>query len=296
MTVFDRTCLARIGFVCSLFLAGCSGSSGSTSPSTSTSGDSGGSGSNNAPAAPTVSFAASDTSVAAGSAVTLSWSSSGASSCEASGGWSGTKSTSGTEVLGPIEQSTSVVLSCSGPGGGAVRQLDITVSADGSSDAVAVQLNAAPDIVGDGGVTTLTWSASNATVCRASGSWSGDRPVTGSEVVGPLTADANFQLSCEGASGNALSLVSVRVADKTLRWQAPTQNVDGSPLTDLAGYRVYWGTTSRSYDGSATIDSPTTTEWEAADLATGEYFFALTAFDSEDNESGYSNEVLKLIP
>jgi hypothetical protein len=90
-------------------------------------------------------------------------------------------------------------------------------------------------------------------------------------------------------------MVTVQVVDRVLRWQAPTQNVDGSPLTDLSGYVIYWGTSSRNYIGSYTINSPTTTEWEAT-VPAGSYYFAMTAFDSENNESGYSNEVLKIIP
>jgi hypothetical protein len=88
----------------------------------------------------------------------------------------------------------------------------------------------------------------------------------------------------------------VEVVDKVvLRWQAPTQNVDGSALIDLAGYVIYWGTASRNYTDSQTINSPTATEWQAT-MVSGSYHFAMTAFDAQNNESGYSNEVLKFIP
>ncbi len=89
--------------------------------------------------------------------------------------------------------------------------------------------------------------------------------------------------------------MTVRILSKTLRWQSPTQNVDGSPLTDLAGYIVYWGVTSRNYTGNHNINSPATTQWDAT-VSPGPYYFALTALDSEGNESAYSNEVLKTIP
>jgi hypothetical protein len=90
-------------------------------------------------------------------------------------------------------------------------------------------------------------------------------------------------------------MLTVQVVDKTLRWQAPTENVDGSELTDLAGFVIYWGRDSRNYTGQQTINSATTTQWEA-DIPPGTYFFAMTAFDSENNESAYSNEVYKIIP
>jgi len=107
--------------------------------------------------------------------------------------------------------------------------------------------------------------------------------------------DTTYQLSCDGPSGSAIGLVTVQVLDGTLRWQAPTENVDGSPLTDLAGFNVYWGSSSRNYTGSHPITSAAVTEWEAT-VAAGSYYFAVTALDSEDNESAYSNEVLKAIP
>lgn len=274
-------------FVCASVLAGCGGSSSGTSSAEST-----GSGATSG-GSPTVSLNTSASSVSAGDSVTLNWSSTNADSCEASGGWSGGRSLSGSQTVGPIQQTTTFTLSCSGSGGGAVRQVEVQV-ANGGAD-TSVSLSASPENVVEGGSTTLSWNSSDATSCSASGAWSGNRGTDGSEVVGPLSRDTTYQLTCEGPSGSAVAMVTVRTADKTLRWQAPTQNVDGTPLTDLAGYKVYWGQTSRSYSGSQSINSPSTTQWEVT-LAPGEYYFAMTAIDSENNESGYSNEVLKLIP
>ena len=53
--------------------------------------------------------------------------------------------------------------------------------------------------------------------------------------------------------------------------------------------------TSGSYSGSHTINDPNARTW-VADVGPGEYYFVVTAVDGEGNESGYSNEVLKLIP
>jgi len=80
-----------------------------------------------------------------------------------------------------------------------------------------------------------------------------------------------------------------------LNWVAPTENVDGSPLSDLAGYRIYYGTSSRSYDNHISIDDPTSTSL-AFDASSGDYFVSMSAVDVDGNESGYSNEVLKQLP
>ena len=160
----------------------------------------------------------------------------------------------------------------------------------------SINLTASPEYVEAGGSSTLSWNASGASSCSASGGWSGSRPVSGSFTVGPINGTTTYQLNCSGSSGNSLGMVTVQVVDKFIRWQAPTENVDGTPLTDLAGYVIYWGTSSRDYTGSQTINSPTATEWEATMLAPGTYYFAMTAFDGENNESGYSNELRKIIP
>ena len=77
----------------------------------------------------------------------------------------------------------------------------------------------------------------------------------------------------------------------TLAWDAPEQNTDGSPLTDLQGYKLYYGTASRSYSDSIVIDNPGVTRYVVDTLSPGTYYFALTAFNSKGAESDYSSEV-----
>jgi hypothetical protein len=262
-------------------LAACSGSSGGSSGGADAEG----------PTAPGLSFAASPISVPAGGSTTLTWRASHAASCEASGAWTGSRPLSGSAQVGPIDSDQLFRLSCSGSGGGVSRQ--VTVALD-SGQGPAISLRADPEQVNERGASTLIWSVVRADSCTATGGWTGSRPLSGSFGTGPLKQTTSFGLSCSGPGGNALESVFVDVGDRWLRWQAPTQNVDGSPITDLAGYVVYWGTQSRSYTGSHTIKSPSVTKWRA-NVAPGTYYFALTAVDGEGNESGYSNEVRKSI-
>jgi hypothetical protein len=239
-----------------------------------------------------LSLTASSTLVSEGDFVTLSWSAQDASGCTASGGWSGSKAASGSERVGPIVRDTTFTLSCSGGDGGGIRQLTVRID-DGSG--AWVKLKAQPPHVKSGGTSTLSWSATGATSCEAGGGWSGSRPAEGSFTVGPIESSTTYRLTCQGPNGSGVAMVTVRIVDKILRWQAPTQNVDGSPLTDLGGYVIYWGADSRAYTGSHRIPSPHVTQW-AANIAPGTYYFAMTAFDAEGNESGYSNEIEKVIP
>jgi hypothetical protein len=92
----------------------------------------------------------------------------------------------------------------------------------------------------------------------------------------------------------SMSISVVHGGSASLSWVAPTENADGSPLTDLAGYRVWYGSMSGHYD--RVLDVGPTTRATISNLPPGQqFFFAATAYDTSGNESTYSNEVSKLI-
>ena len=79
-----------------------------------------------------------------------------------------------------------------------------------------------------------------------------------------------------------------------LMWDPPTSNEDGSPLTDLAGYKLYYGTSSGVYGTNLDIGNDIT--YKLSNLEDGiSYYFAVTAYDTSDNESNFSNEVSKIL-
>ena len=83
----------------------------------------------------------------------------------------------------------------------------------------------------------------------------------------------------------------------SLAWGAPTTNSDGSPLTDLAGYYVYYGTALGVYGSPVdakiiTTDANNVVTYTLTGLTHGQtYFIAVTAYDTFHNESQLSNEV-----
>lgn len=81
------------------------------------------------PPAPTVTLTAGTASVANGGTTTLTWSSTGATSCTASGAWSGNKATSGTETTAALTSSSTFTLTCTGPGGNANQSTTVSISA-----------------------------------------------------------------------------------------------------------------------------------------------------------------------
>ena len=75
---------------------------------------------------PTITLTVTPTSVAAGSPTTLTWSSTDAASCAASGAWSGVRSTANSVTLNPITTST-YTLTCSGNGGSTTQSVTVTI-------------------------------------------------------------------------------------------------------------------------------------------------------------------------
>ena len=101
-------------------------------------------------------------------------------------------------------------------------------------------------------------------------------------------------------ASNSLRAFSVTVSQAalgnvTLNWVAPTQNSDGSPLTDLVGYKIYYGTSSRTYDHEIQIDNPGTTTYVVDNLVPNTYYFAATSLNSSGIESDYSGEAVRTV-
>jgi hypothetical protein len=81
------------------------------------------------------------------------------------------------------------------------------------------------------------------------------------------------------------------VGSATLSWHPPTERVDGSPIGQLAGYRVLYGKISQHYDRVAEIDNPSITRYVVDSLTPGEWYFAVTAVAADGLESAPSAEV-----
>ena len=134
-------------------------------------------------------------------------------------------------------------------------------------------------------VPVLTWSTSPvATSCVASGAWSGNKFASGSETLPSITSNKSYTLTCSWGGGTA-----------TIKWTAPTANSDGSPLTDLAGYKVLFGTSSGSLTKTQTISDPKATSATIAALASGTWYFAVRSVNSKQVESDNSNVAQKTI-
>ncbi|HEX3843511.1 MAG TPA: fibronectin type III domain-containing protein [Steroidobacteraceae bacterium] len=77
----------------------------------------------------------------------------------------------------------------------------------------------------------------------------------------------------------------------TLNWSPPTENTDGSPLTNLAGYNIHYGTTSGDYSQTVSVSNPGLATYVVDNLGPGTYYFTIGAVSSTGAESPLSPEV-----
>jgi len=74
----------------------------------------------------------------------------------------------------------------------------------------------------------------------------------------------------------------------TLSWTKPTSNTDGSPLTNLQGYKIYFGTSLTEMNRVIEIGSPSTVAWEIGNLSSATWYFAVLAYNTDGVESALS--------
>jgi len=82
----------------------------------------------------------------------------------------------------------------------------------------------------------------------------------------------------------------------TLNWLPPIENIDGSTLDDLAGYKIYYGASPDSFANVISISNPGLSSFVIDNLTTNTtYYFTITALNSRGIESRFSNIVSKNI-
>jgi len=131
----------------------------------------------------------------------------------------------------------------------------------------------------------LTWSTNPvATSCTASGGWSGTKAASGSQTQATISASTNYTLTCTWGAGST-----------TVNWTAPTTNSNGSPLTNLARFKVVYGTSSTALTSSVTVDDITRRSATISSLAPGTWYFAVRAVNTANVESDNSNVATKSV-
>jgi hypothetical protein len=136
------------------------------------------------------------------------------------------------------------------------------------------------------------WASFDAATGRMSGTPAAQHVGTTTGIV--ITANDGRQGTASLAAFN-VTVQAVAVGSATLTWLPPTTNTDGSPLTNLAGYKVYWGPSQGNYPNSTTLANPGLTSYVVTNLSPGTYFFVATAYNTAGAESSFSGIASKTI-
>ncbi len=221
---------------------------------------------------PTVSLSANPTSVAYNGTSILTWNSTNATSCIASGGtngWGGNQNTSGSFNTGALANTTSYNLTCtSSTGAQASAYATVTVAAQQIQNPT-VSLYANPTSIQSGANSTLTWSSNNATSCQAY--WTSSTATSGSGVVVP-SGTTTYSITCYGTNGTQVS-ASATVSVNQIQYQNPTVSLYANPTSIQSGAnstltwssnnatscQAYWTSSTATSGSGVVVPSGTTT-------------------------------------
>jgi hypothetical protein len=136
--------------------------------------------------------------------------------------------------------------------------------------------------------------------------WAAFNTSTGKISGTPSAADvatySNIRVTVSDGKGGSAStaMFAITVTDLgtgsvTLSWTPPTQNDDGSALTNLAGYEVHYGKDQANLDRSVRLTNPSLNTFVVDSLTSGTWFFAISSINSTGTSSVLSNVASKTI-
>ena len=117
--------------------------------------------------------------------------------------------------------------------------------------------------------------------------------------LGPWVAAAALLCGCEdpGPGPAHTATAGPGSADKTatVSWEAPTTNTNGTPLTDLVGYRIYFGSSPEELGHIVQINTIGLQTYVIDGLIPGTWYFAVRAVAADGTESALSDVAAKTI-
>lgn len=92
-----------------------------------------------------------------------------------------------------------------------------------------------------------------------------------------------------------ITVNQIALGSATLSWNPPTQNTDGSALSDLAGYKIYYGRNADSLGRSVSLTNPGLTRYVVENLESAVWYFTMTSVNADGVESARSAMISKRI-
>lgn len=113
-----------------------------------------------------------------------------------------------------------------------------------------------------------------------------------------VLAGCNFNYDSPSGTQASAGTTSVGAGTGTaeLAWQMPTENTNGTPLTDLAGYTIVYGSSPSSMNRWVQLTDIGTTSYVIQGLGQGTWYFAILSYTLSGANSALSNISSKTVP
>ena len=183
-----------------------------------------------------------------------------------------------------------------GPGGGNAAP---TIQGQPGTSVLAGQAYNFRPTANDANGDTLTFTAANlpgwAAINQSTGAVTGTPASSDVGTYSGITITVSDGAATASLTAFAITVTDVATGSATVSWTPPTQNSDGSALTNLAGYRIAYGRSSTVLDRSVSLNNPGLTSAVVDNLSTGTWYFAVSAVNNEGGSSSPSNVASKTI-
>jgi hypothetical protein len=138
------------------------------------------------------------------------------------------------------------------------------------------------------------WASMDPNTGRITGT-PGENDLGEYEAITIVVADVSGQTESNPFTITVVDDTPVATGVASLRWEMPPSKVDGSPLDDLAGYRIRYGRNSDDLDKSVFIGDPAVTFYEFSSLPSGIWYFAVVAVNAGGLEGPPTTTTMKSI-
>ncbi len=198
-----------------------------------------------------------------------------------------------------IGVAAAVLLACGGGGGGGPSNQKPQISGIPSGSISAGRNYSFQPSASDQNGDDLLFSIANLPA------WATLDPVTGRLTGTPTGADVGTYSGIvirvsDGIASTALPSFSIAVTQiptgvATVSWIPPTENADGTALTGLAGFLIYYGKNAEDLPEHVTVTNPGLTRYMLENLDGGTWYFRLRAYTSDGAVSDLSSISSKTI-
>jgi hypothetical protein len=148
---------------------------------------------------------------------------------------------------------------------------------------------------------TLTFSITNKPAWATFSTTTGKLSGTPSSAQTGTYSNITIKVS-DGSLTASLAAFSIVVSSTTttgsatLSWTPPTLNTDGTTLTNLAGYRILYGTSAGALTRTVQVANPGLSRYVVENLTAGTWYFSVRAYTSSGAESSLSNTASASVP